>query len=151
MIIDHISNIERYRNLDPAIYEGLKFLSEATDNITVGKHTISDRVFVNVQDYSTLIVNPVGYETHRTHIDIQYIFGADEYINVRRIEDMAVTTPYNSEKDVTLYADDSKEATRVRIGHGYFAILYPNDAHMPQLATEGTPMPARKAIVKVLI
>ncbi len=36
----------------------------------------------------------------------------------------------------------------LRLGSGYFAVVFPDDAHIPQLAV-GEPKPVKKVVVKV--
>lgn len=148
MIYDHISNIERYKNLNKTIYEALRFLANADASLAAGKHILSDDSFVNVMDYASLKVNPVGYETHIKYIDIQYAITGEEFVAVRQLPTLNVTTPYSEERDVAFCADDHKPYTNVKIGNGYFLILNSNDAHMPQLCVS-EPIPVKKAIVKV--
>lgn len=150
MIYDHISKIERYKNLNKTIYEALQFLAKADESLAAGKHVLSDDSFVNVMDYSTLKVNPVGYETHKKYIDIQYAITGEESVAVRQLPTLNITTPYNEERDVAFCADDHKPYTEVKIGKGYFLILNSNDAHMPQLCVD-EPMTIKKAIVKVSV
>ena len=38
MIFDHINNIGIYKGLSPDIYEGLKFLYQATPDLALGVH-----------------------------------------------------------------------------------------------------------------
>lgn len=148
MLYDHFSNIERYRTLSPAIYNALKMLAEEGATLTPGRHALTENDFVNVTDYETLRVNPVGYEAHKRYIDIQYCLTGEELVAVRRLETLRVTTPYNEERDVMLCEDDGQWRTEVKIGNGYFLILNSNDAHMPQLCI-GEPVALRKVIVKI--
>ena len=150
MIYDHISNIERYKTLNNAIYKALLFLSTTDQSLSTGRHVLSDEIFVNFQDYQSLKVNPVGYETHKKYIDIQYAITGEEHIAVRQLSTLSITTPYNEERDVAFCEDDHKPYTDIKIGHGYFLILNSNDAHMPQLC-ETEPTPVKKAIAKVFV
>ena len=148
MIYDHFSNLERYRNLSPSIYRALRFLADAKPDIAVGRHSLGETDYVNIMDYETLRVNPVGYETHRQYIDIQYCITGSELVAIRQADTIQVTTPYNDQRDLTLHADDGAWRTELKIGNGYFLILFPNDAHMPQLCID-QPVALRKAIAKV--
>lgn len=147
MIYDHISNIERYRNMG-AIYEGLKHLSAMAADTPDGAYPICAEAKAGVDTYATKLVNPAGYETHNRMIDIQYLLQGEERILVRQRSELQQSQPYNEERDFTLYHDDHRPGTEVRLGNGYFAILFDNDAHMPQLSLD-QPIEVKKVVVKV--
>lgn len=147
MIYDHITNIERYRNMG-AIYEGLKYLASLPADTPEGNYPISDKAHAGVNLYTTKTLNEAGYETHDRMIDIQYLLLGEEMIKCCQRNQLKQSQPYNAERDFTLYHDYDEPSTEVRLGNGYFAILFDNDAHMPQLATS-EPMPVKKVVVKV--
>ena len=150
MIYDHIDNWTRYAGLGSGIVEGLRFLQSATVNLAAGRHSLSGEDYANVDLYTTKQVNEVGYEAHRKYVDIQFLLEGEERVKVRPIEGLACTMPYDAACDVAFFADDGTVATEVTIGKGYFVILFPNDAHEPQLCTD-TPRPVKKVVVKVCL
>ncbi len=50
MVYDKIDNIETYKGLSEDIYEGLKFLKNATPDLACGVHEINPRVKAIVSD-----------------------------------------------------------------------------------------------------
>ena len=147
MIYDHITNIERYRTMG-AIYEGLKYLASMVADTPEGTYPVSPQANAGVSVYTTKRVNESGYETHDRMIDIQYLLTGEETIRCLQRCDLTESRPYSPERDFTLYHDPGQPATELRLGHGYFAILFANDAHMPQLASD-EPIEVRKDVVKV--
>lgn len=147
MIYDHISNIDRYRGMGD-IYEGLLFLQTLTQEIADGQYTISDRAKAGISTYTTKVINESGYETHDRMIDIQFLIKGEEKIKCRQRCELKSNTAYNAEKDFTLYHDDLEESIEVSLGNGYFAILFDNDAHMPQICMD-EPIEVKKVVVKV--
>lgn len=65
MVYDKIDNIETYKGLSDDIYEGLKFLKNASPDLACGVHEINPRVKAIVSEYETKAVNENGYEAHR--------------------------------------------------------------------------------------
>lgn len=151
MIYDSIANIETYKGLSPDIYEGLKFLRQVSPDIAVGTHQINPRVKAIVSEYVTKKVNEHGFEAHRKNIDIQYLLKGEERIACYPVEKLTVTEPYDEEKDAAFYsADILPLPSYLLLQPGFFAIFFPQDAHMPQLCVD-KPMMVRKVVIKVEI
>lgn len=148
MIFDHINNTETYKGLSPDIYEGLKFLRHASKELAVGVYEITPRVKAIVSEYETKQVNEYGYEAHKKNIDIQYLLQGEERIACMPIEKLTETEPYSEAKDAAFYAAEGVRAQEMTMGHGFFAIFFPQDAHMPQLCV-AEPMMVKKVVIKV--
>lgn len=150
MIFDKIDNIKLYRGLSEDIYEGLKFLSSVDSSIENGVHQISDNVKAVVSEYETKAENSNGFEAHREYLDIQYLVNGCEIIRCMPIEKLVVTKEYDSENDYLLLSDKVDNTSDFVLGDGYFAILFPDDAHEPQLCVN-QPMSVKKIVVKIKI
>lgn len=150
MIYDKIENIDRYAGLAHGVGAGLRFVAEAAETIAPGRHELGDGNYANVDMYTTKENNPVGYEAHRRYIDIQYLVQGSERVRVRPLETLCCTTPYDEGRDVAFFADEGGTATEVVLGAGYFVVLFPNDAHEPQLCVE-EPAEVKKIVVKVAL
>lgn len=95
-------------------------------------------------------MNEYGYEAHREYIDIQYLIYGEEKICSLPLEFLQETKPYNEEQDAAFYEEASIKPQELLIGNGYFAILYPQDGHMPQMSVK-EPTAVKKVVVKVKI
>ena len=147
MIYDHINNIAFYRGLSPDIAVGLDSLKQMQPDIDVGVYQINLRVKAIVSEYETKTVNECGYEAHRKNVDIQYLLLGEERIACLPIERLKETKPYSEEKDAVFYTTDLRPQELILV-NGYFAILFPQDGHMPQLCID-EPVPVKKVVVKV--
>lgn len=147
MVFDTLDNIEQYKGLSDDIYEGLKFLKQATPDLPCGIHEINPRVKAIVSEYETKKENDNGYEAHKEHIDIQYLLKGSEKNCCLPIEKLKETKPYKAEIDAAFYETDVPPQELV-LGDGYFAIYYPHDAHMPCLSIE-KPTKVKKVVIKV--
>ena len=132
MIIDTIKNIEIYKELSSDIYEGLKFIANATSDIKLGTHRVNNNVIAIVSEYETIENFERGFEAHKHVIDIQYPITGVERVKWSPIEDMDVNIPYDKNKDRTFFKNPHINSTHVDIGNGIFAIMFPGDGHGPQ-------------------
>ena len=165
MVYDKIDNIEIYKGLSDDIYEALKFLQNATPSTPTGVIQLNPRVKAIVSEYETKAVNENGYEAHKRYIDIQALLEGEEMIACQPIEWLTQTKPYSEDCDAAFYAADtpphpSEEShlpsslihhtSYLTLRPRYFAILYPQDGHMPQLSVT-TPTKVKKVVVKVAV
>lgn len=150
MIYDKIDNLETYAKISEDIRVGLEYLRDLKPEVEVGTYVLSPRVKAIVSEYTTKEVNEKGYEAHKEFIDIQYLVSGVEKIGFVPLEYLKETKAYNVEKDVAFYEDGGVESQELLLGNGYFAILYPQDGHMPQLWVDG-PESVKKVVVKVKI
>ena len=150
MVYDKITHLETYAGLSEDIRTGLEFLRNATPATENGVHELSPNVKAIVSEYTTKPENENGYEAHRQYIDIQYLISGSEKIACLPLEYLKETKPYDEKGDCALYRETSVRPQEVLLGNGYFAILYPQDGHMPQLCAE-QPLAVKKVVVKVKI
>jgi len=148
MVYDKIDSIETYKGLSADIFEGLKFLKQVIPNMKSGAYDINPRVKAIVSEYETKIVNELGFEAHRDYIDIQYLISGKEIINSLPLEYLKEIKPYNKEKDAAFYEEVEVKPQELLLGNGYFAILFPQDGHMPQLCVN-KPEKVKKVVIKV--
>ena len=149
MVYDKIDNIETYKGLSDDIYEGLKFLKQATPDLACGVHEINPKVKAIVSEYETKPINENGYEAHRKFIDIQYLLRGTEKNCCLPIEKLKETKPYKDDIDAAFYEADVP-ALEFVLGDGYFAIYWPQDGHIPCLSSNNEET-VKKVVVKVKI
>ena len=151
MIYDNLSNIDFYKGLSTDLYTGLLFLNQAKPDIENGTYLLNSRVKAIVSEYETKKENENGYEAHKRFIDIQCVLKGEESVACSPIERLKETEPYSEENDAAFYsADISLQPSYLSLIHGYFAIFFPQDGHMPQLCVD-EPQLVKKVVVKVEI
>ena len=148
MIYDKLDNIETYEGISPDILLGLKWLRDVNPDIANGVYEINPRVKAIVSEYTTKEINGNGYEAHREYIDIQYLISGEEKICCLPLEYLKKTKSYNKDQDAAFYEEATIKPQEFLLGNGYFAILFPQDGHMPQLCVN-TPRIVKKVVVKV--
>ena len=150
MIYDKIDNLETYAGISEAILLGLKWLMDVSPDVENGVHEINSRVKAIVSEYTTKEVNENGYEAHRDYIDIQYLISGEEVVGSLPLEYLEEIKSYNKETDAAFYVGTGIKHQELLLGNGYFAILFPQDGHMPCLSAK-EPVDVKKVVVKVHI
>ena len=150
MIYDKIDNIKTYTGISEDILLGLKWLKDASPNVENGVYEITPRVKAIVSEYTPKECNENGYEAHRDYIDIQYMISGEERICCLPLEYLKETKTYDEEIDAAFYVERGIKPQDLFLGNGYFAILFPQDGHMPQLCVD-EPQNVKKVVVKVKI
>ncbi len=148
MILDKIDHLETYAPISERLAKGLRLL-KTTDFSAMepGRYEVEgDDLYFMVQSYQSKEINDTP-EAHKAYIDIQYPLSGEELVGVGALSDMTEEVTANPEKDFWLYHGP---LTNVKIGNGYFIVLFPQDAHAPGIAA-GDPAPVRKVVVKVRI
>ena len=150
MIVDRIENWARYSS-SPAWEKAFKFLqgldvdSEETETLLEADGSLLARVM----SYPTRPPEDAVLEAHRQFIDIQMALHNSEAIAWFPAEDLETRDPYDAEKDVEFFHPPAQEVARVDVFPGTFVVLFPEDAHMPQLITGEEPVTVKKVVIKM--
>lgn len=110
-----------------------------------------DRIFARVMSYVTKTREEAVLEAHDRHIDVQVSLSNSEAIECHERGRLEIKTPYDPEKDVVFFRPPDGFAARVVNSPGRFTVLFPQDAHMPQLMTGRFPESVKKVVVKVSV
>ena len=150
MIYDQIGNAARYRALHPLIAKGLDYLAAFDPAAFVpGKVEIEgDALFAAAAEYQSKLRETAKWESHRRYADIQFIVEGEEQMAYAPIASLVPKGDYDEAKDLTLYVDTPETGQLFRFPAGTFAIYFPEDGHLPNLAI-GAPSRMRKIVVKV--
>jgi biofilm protein TabA len=121
-------------------------------NTPEGKITLGDDgMYLNVMSYATRAPEDAGavLESHRHMVDIQMTLDGSERIDWFPAESLAIKTPYDAARDAQFYHRPDAAPASVNVAPGTFVVLFPEDAHMPQLATARGNARVKKVVVKV--
>lgn len=148
MIFDSLENISRYKGIAGKLPFALEFLAK-TDlhSLNPGRIEVDgDVLFALVQEYETKPLEKGLWEAHRKYIDVQYMVTGIERMGYGKLGLMK-PGEYTAEKDF-----QAVEGTGnfVDVFPGYFAIFYPDDAHMAGLIS-GETGKIKKVVMKVKI
>jgi len=104
-------------------------------------------LFVNACSYDTRVFEDCRFEAHRRYIDVQMVLEGQERIDVQFV-DALEAEPFDEEAD-NMFLDGAAAASVV-MTPGTFVACFPEDAHKPGIAVNGSE-PVKKAVFKVLV
>jgi YhcH/YjgK/YiaL family protein len=107
----------------------------------------AEGVYATVSDYPAKERDSCRYEAHRKYIDIQYVAGGAEYIELLPLRLISEEQRYDEEKDI-LFFEDKTQGEMLYADKNRFFVFFPEDAHKPCLKADwgGT---VRKIVVKI--
>ncbi|MDA0750637.1 MAG: YhcH/YjgK/YiaL family protein [Verrucomicrobia bacterium] len=148
MIIDEICKADEYFDLSEGIRTALRFLQETDmDALEPGRHTVEgDRVFAIVESYQTKPMADGFWEAHLKHLDVQCVISGEEQIGYAPVSSM-VAEPYDEDRDFYKLKGNGNFVT---LRPGMFALLKPQDAHMPGISIQESRQ-VKKIVIKVRI
>jgi biofilm protein TabA len=147
MISGHINQASEYFNLSPGIRLALEYLQRVDHEVSApGRHDVDgNHVFALVSDYQTRSPEETFWEAHRRHVDVQFVHSGAERIGFG-VLDAFELDPYDVDRDLVVARGQSDQF--IELGPGEFAILFPQDVHMPGLTGQAVRQ-VRKIVMKV--
>lgn len=149
MILDRLDNWQAHVAAHPLFPKAFAWLKSIDASIADGRYPIDGEALVaGVNRYRTAPYAERQWEAHRLHGDIQVVLVGEELCGHGPLAGLAVTRPYQAEKDVEKYAPPATPERMIHLKPGLFAILHPDDAHQPGVMTEAGPCDVIKVVVK---
>jgi YhcH/YjgK/YiaL family protein len=148
MIVDKIDNSKIYKNISERIDIAFDYLQKTDfSKMEVGKTEINgDEVYFMVQEYTSKKHEDCKLEAHKKYIDIQYVVSGEELMGICTLGNQQLVEN-KPEKDVAFYKG---EISTVKLTAGMFAVLFPEDLHMPGMMSD-TQQNVKKVVVKVMV
>lgn len=148
MIIDKLENIHLYKNIPPAVVDFVKSINK---NIPLGKQILSDDIYVNIEQYSTKLLEDAIFEAHDKYIDIQILLDGNESIYLADRTNLDVKIPYDTEKDIVFYSNATSNYPKVNLDGTNFIMIFPHEAHAPQVSIDNKRKNVLKVVVKIKV
>ncbi len=150
MIVDRLENWKCYSNA-PAWRTAFEYLLALTpDALESDMAPIAGKdVMARIMSYPTRTPEEALIEAHDRYVDIQMSLVNCEAIDWFPRSTLEVATPYNDVTDAVLFRRPGPAPIRVPNLPGQFTVLFPNDAHMPQLIAGSAPEIVKKVVVKL--
>ena len=149
MIIDKIKNIKLYRDIPDIVIEFVENLR--SNGVTLGKHVLSEKIYANVEEYSTKLLKDAEFETHDEYIDIQLLLSGVEKVAIADRNCLNVSEPYDITRDITFYSDDVNNFPYVELDGTNFIMIYPHEGHAPQISIDDSVEKVLKVVLKIKI
>lgn len=149
MIFGNLKQREELTFLEEKIKSCLAYAADhKLQDMEPGRYEIDGtRIYMNLEEFTTLSAEGRDFEAHKRYLDIFYIVDGAEQVDFNFIENMNQIY-YDSEKDRASLEGDSAGSVVLRTGD--FLVCYPHDAHRPAIFV-GEPQKIRKAVFKVMI
>ena len=148
MIFDHISNAPKYYCLHKLFEKAFNYLYKTDfSKLAEGKYPIEgENCFAIVNRYTTKTVSESFAESHKKYIDIQFMISGTEKFGYGYIQNFE-NKKYCEDNDLQKHYGN---LNFLSLGKDNFAILFPDDVHMPGIIAEN-PCKILKVVVKVAI
>ena len=132
MIIDSLANAGNYYGVHKDFEEVFTFFKGITPDTEPGKYVLrEDEVWVNVSKVPAAKAEDKSvFEAHHDFIDIQLIFQGEEIFGYSNVDRLDVKKPYSAEADIEFLEGDIQKFV---MKAGDFCVLFPQDAHVPNL------------------
>lgn len=150
MIIDNIKYADKYFGIDKRFKEIFAVLASLNKDTPLGWREY-DGFRIGISECETFDKDSDGndrpFEAHKKFADIHFVISGDEGIGYADVDTLEPVTEYNDEQDYLLL---SGEVNHLHLNPGDFCIVFPEDAHIPQM-TAGADRHLKKAVVKFKI
>ena len=150
MIIDTLANASRYRGIAPLLDRGLGEMERlAGSPLADGRHELAGQKLAAVfSSYRTEDPEAKPFEAHRRFIDIQVVLQGRETLYWAPLTSLEPRGEYSEANDVAFFTGSAGIA--IPLEPGWFAVLFPQDAHKPG-CLRGGPSQVRKLVIKVAV
>ena len=149
MILDNLTNLQKYENLSEYIKLCSDFLnSHDLESMNAGHYEIDGmNLYVNIDEYTTKDKAESLPELHRKYADIQTVISGKEFIGYSKAENCKTEIEYNEEKDIEFLKG---ECEYFKAEKGRFFIFLPEEVHHPCIMN-GKKERIKKAVFKLKI
>lgn len=133
MIVDYIKNIRKYSNLIPQ--DVLTFIENLNNDIEIKRHIFKNENYANVDVYSPKPIQDCRFEAHKNYIDVQIMLKGEEEIDITSVDSLEILEQYDENRDVMFFYTHKKPFDKIILSEGKFVLIYPYEAHQPQVKT----------------
>lgn len=151
MFTGNIESVNKNRYFADRFEKAFRWIKD-TDlkSLPVGTYEIDGKnVYASVQEYTTMPEAECKFETHEKYFDIQYLAEGEEFFGMEPVSELTPTTDYDAKSDIRFYKTPAVYGG-VHLREGDFAVVPPEDAHMPRRIGEKA-CKVKKAVIKVLV
>lgn len=148
MISDNIENISRYSEIS---IEAVDFIKNLKPDIDCGKYIINDNIYANVEIYNTKLAKDAKPEAHEKYVDIQILLSGIEKLEFTARNELKILEKYDKSRDIMFFEKSNKPMNSIYLDGTNFVMLYPNEAHSPQISPDNKCLTVKKVVVKCLV
>lgn len=145
MITDKLENLAKYNIVSQEIVDFLNGLSVQSNT---GHYEICKNAYANIDEYCTKPIENCKFEAHKKYIDIQMLLQGTEELDYISVDGLQVSEDYDAKRDVMFFKDPLKIPDTLQLDPFKFALIYPHEAHRPQM---GDCQKVKKVVVKIVV
>jgi biofilm protein TabA len=148
MILDTLSNIDRYASLHPLFPRAIAYIRDTDfSTMAVGVHPIiAEQLFVIVEEAQGRSREEAQLECHRKYIDIQLVLEGTDEMGWKPLADCRQpVSEYSAAKDIQFFTDTAD--AWISTPANAYCIFFPQDAHAPLVSTGKI----RKVVFKIAV
>lgn len=150
MIYDTLENFGKYFHQGSPLSKALSFAMGFDPSWSDGRYEIeAEKIYALVSSYETSPASENGFEVHRKYADVQVVLEGEEKIEISLSPELKFVSEYSDAKD-KLLVESPEYAASLVMSRGYFAVIYPFEAHRPNCDLRGKQR-VRKIVVKVQV
>lgn len=148
MIVATAEELKKYGSVLPSAEKIADFIKEWSKNPKdSGRYDIDgDNLFAAVSEYETESFEERQFESHQKYIDVQYVPSGAETLYWAEVKTLMQTSEsFSQGGDIAFYK--GKAQGSVTLCGGTCAVLFPEDAHMPNCISGEKQRVDRKSVV----
>ena len=88
-------------------------------------------------------------DSFNSTIDIQLLLEGSENIYYAFRDNLSVKVPYDETRDIAFYSDSIQCYPYIKLDGTNFMMIYPHEAHAPQVSINGLTQKVLKVVVKI--
>lgn len=147
MIFGKIEDLSFYKGISENLDIAIDYiLSGEYKNKNIGKNSINDCIFFNIQECETKNIDDCIFEIHKKYIDIHIVIEGEENIGFSNLENLIPTMEFDAEKDYQFLKGEHTELFHMK--NFNFLLFMPNEAHKTLIAPRENKF-LKKAIFKI--
>ncbi len=151
MIVTSLNSpmLETYLRAHPRLPEAIEVLKKlAADVPEDAKFDVDgENIKAIIATKTTKPAKEKKFELHHKYIDIQYVVRGAELIGNESVDKLTPMPESKSDADFYYVNDDFD---KINLYPGEFAIIFPEEAHAPEIAVNDEPCEVKKIVLKVL-
>jgi len=146
MIFDDYSHFGLYGSLNSNFSDAFTFLQSNLSMLCCGTHTINENgAHAIISEYETIHCEDKALEFHKKFIDIHIVLLGKEMLGFTCLSSCSIISFDNVKDFGTAFGDLSYITLKPKT----FAILFPQDAHKPQIHVGPKSEFVKKVVIKV--
>jgi YhcH/YjgK/YiaL family protein len=147
MIFDEVTYYHLYTPLSKLFQDAFKFFESKDFSLENPQSYVigNEGIYALLQEYPLKKKADRSIESHRNYIDIQCMIKGKEYLGYA-YKNTLVSGGYDKDCDTEILTGD---VTLLPFHKNQFAILFPQDAHMPGVKSFGATPTVKKLVIKV--